>query len=59
MARDAGRQASRPTPSTPDWADDEPSMDDPDISASGMVGIPLVVQALGGVIIEEQIDDAP
>jgi len=42
---------------TPNWADDEPSMDDPDISASGMAGIQLVAQALGGVIIEEQIDD--
>ena len=41
----------------PNWADDEPSMDDPDISASGMAGVQLVAQALGGVVIEEQIDD--
>lgn len=33
--------------------DDEPSMDDPDAEGSGLVGIPLVAQVLGGTIIED------
>ncbi|MEV7973999.1 DNA polymerase III subunit gamma and tau [Cellulomonas sp. NPDC089187] len=56
MVREPAQRATA-TPSGPNWADDEPSMDDPDIGSSGMAGIPLVAQALGGVIIEEQIDD--
>ncbi|MEU4363778.1 DNA polymerase III subunit gamma and tau [Promicromonospora sp. NPDC023987] len=37
---------------------DEPSADDPDITSAGMVGVPLVVQVLGGTVIEEIVDQA-
>ena len=35
---------------------DEPSPDDPTIGQSGLVGVPLVAQVLGGRVIDEQID---
>ncbi|GAA3815998.1 DNA polymerase III subunit gamma and tau [Cellulomonas soli] len=37
--------------------EDDPSPDDPDITASGLVGAPLVAQMLGGTVIDEQLDD--
>ncbi|GIG37319.1 DNA polymerase III subunit gamma and tau [Cellulomonas pakistanensis] len=39
------------------WADDEPSMDDPDIGSSGLSGIPLLAQALSATVIEEIVDE--
>jgi DNA polymerase-3 subunit gamma/tau len=36
---------------------DEPSPDDPDITSSSLVGVPLVAQLLGGTVIDEQFDD--
>ncbi|MDR7383649.1 DNA polymerase III subunit gamma and tau [Promicromonospora iranensis] len=35
---------------------DEPSADDPDIASAGMVGVPLVVQVLGGTVIDEIVE---
>ncbi|SFJ68072.1 DNA polymerase III subunit gamma and tau [Cellulomonas sp. KH9] len=35
---------------------DEPSPDDPTIGQSGLVGVPLVAQMLGGRVIDEQIE---
>ncbi|MBD7919964.1 DNA polymerase III subunit gamma and tau [Cellulomonas sp. Sa3CUA2] len=35
---------------------DEPSPDDPTIGQSGLIGVPLVAQVLGGRVIDEQID---
>lgn len=37
---------------------DEPSADDPDITSAGMVGVPLVVQVLGGTVINEVVEQA-
>jgi DNA polymerase-3 subunit gamma/tau len=37
---------------------DEPSEDDPDITSAGMVGVPLVVQVLGGTVIEEILEQS-
>jgi DNA polymerase-3 subunit gamma/tau len=37
---------------------DEPSDDDPDITSAGMVGVPLVVQVLGGTVIEEILEQS-
>ena len=34
-------------------ADDEPSADDPDITSTGLMGVPLVVQVLDGKVIDE------
>ncbi|MCG7288125.1 DNA polymerase III subunit gamma and tau [Cellulomonas sp. ACRRI] len=39
------------------WADDEPSMDDPDIGSSTLSGIPLLAQALGATVIDEPVDE--
>ncbi|WP_308160941.1 DNA polymerase III subunit gamma and tau [Cellulomonas sp. GbtcB1] len=39
------------------WADDEPSMDDPDIGSSSLSGIPLLAQALGATVIDEPVDE--
>lgn len=39
------------------WADDEPSMDDPDISATGLSGVPLLAQMLSATVIDEQVDE--
>ncbi|HET9655381.1 MAG TPA: hypothetical protein VFP72_08500, partial [Kineosporiaceae bacterium] len=36
--------------------DDEPSVDDPDIEGSNLVGAPVVEQILGGRLIEERED---
>ncbi|GII97807.1 hypothetical protein Slu03_01850 [Sediminihabitans luteus] len=47
----------RPAPvSAPDYEDF--SDDDPDLAASGLVGVPLVKKLLGGQVIEEIVDDA-
>ncbi|WP_253870779.1 DNA polymerase III subunit gamma and tau [Promicromonospora umidemergens] len=59
----ASATASASTPGTASPADgpdfyDEPSADDPDITSAGMVGVPLVVQVLGGTVIEEIVDQA-
>jgi DNA polymerase-3 subunit gamma/tau len=35
---------------------DEPSADDPDIVSTGLVGVPLVVQILGGKVIDEIVE---
>jgi DNA polymerase-3 subunit gamma/tau len=35
---------------------DEPSEDDPDITSAGLVGVPLVVQVLGGTVIDEIVE---
>lgn len=37
---------------------DEPSEDDPDIASAGLVGVPLVVQVLGGTVIDEIVEQA-
>jgi len=37
--------------------EDSPSPDDPDLASSGLNGAPLVAQLLGGVVIDEQIDN--
>ncbi|MDM8086378.1 DNA polymerase III subunit gamma and tau [Cellulomonas cellasea] len=37
--------------------EDSPSPDDPDLASSGLNGAPLVAQMLGGVVIDEQIDN--
>ncbi|WP_454050234.1 DNA polymerase III subunit gamma and tau [Cellulomonas sp. Marseille-Q8402] len=50
-----GAAPSAPTRSR--WADDEPSMDDPDIGATGLSGIPLLTQVLSATIIEELVDE--
>lgn len=58
--RAAARQAQVRTPAaapTVSWAEDEPSMDDPDIGSNALSGVPLVAQVLGGVVIEEQMDE--
>ena len=36
---------------------DEPSLDDPLIEGSNLVGAPLVARLLGGTVIEEQVDE--
>jgi DNA polymerase-3 subunit gamma/tau len=57
----ASATASVSTPGTaapgdgPDFYD-EPSADDPDITSTGMVGVPLVVQVLGGTVIDEVVE---
>ncbi|GAB2470219.1 hypothetical protein GCM10027063_08260 [Promicromonospora xylanilytica] len=58
-----GAAAPVSAPTTPGPGDesdyyDEPSADDPDIASAGMVGVPLVVQVLGGTVIEEIVDQA-
>jgi DNA polymerase-3 subunit gamma/tau len=58
QVRESRSQA--PAPSVEDGrADeyDEPSADDPDIASTGLVGVPLVVQVLGGKIIDEVTED--
>jgi DNA polymerase-3 subunit gamma/tau len=49
--------ATAAAPARSRWADDEPSMDDPDIGANGLSGIPLLTQVLGATIIEEIVDE--
>ncbi|MHA3948690.1 DNA polymerase III subunit gamma and tau [Cellulomonas bogoriensis] len=36
---------------------DDTDPDDPDLVASGLVGVPLVAQLLGGVVVEEVVED--
>jgi DNA polymerase-3 subunit gamma/tau len=55
-----GTSASAPVASSasddgPDFYD-EPSADDPDITSAGLVGVPLVVQVLGGTVIDEIVE---
>jgi DNA polymerase-3 subunit gamma/tau len=56
----AASASTAETASTADGPDfyDEPSADDPDITSAGMVGVPLVVQVLGGTVIEEIVEQA-
>lgn len=56
-AADSGAGAPRTTAPAdePDFYD-EPSADDPDITSAGMVGVPLVVQVLGGTVIDEIVE---
>ncbi|MFC6509129.1 DNA polymerase III subunit gamma and tau [Promicromonospora citrea] len=67
-AANAGPAATRPGPSgspatgspatdDPDFYD-EPSDDDPDITSTGLVGVPLVVQVLGGTVIDEIVEQS-
>jgi DNA polymerase-3 subunit gamma/tau len=59
-AADAGTSAPRTAVAPagePDFYD-EPSADDPDITSAGMVGVPLVVQVLGGTVIEEILEQS-
>ncbi|MGW8568093.1 DNA polymerase III subunit gamma and tau [Isoptericola sp. NPDC055881] len=54
--REAQQAEARPAwggSSGPGGMDDEPSADDPDITSTGLVGVQLVVQVLGGKVIEE------
>lgn len=56
-ARERGMAAARAARSHVRAAEpDEPSPDDPTIASSGLVGAPLVMQVLGGRIIEEQVE---
>ncbi|MFS0703904.1 hypothetical protein AB6N23_05210, partial [Cellulomonas sp. 179-A 9B4 NHS] len=56
-ARERGIAAARAAQSQARTAEpDEPSPDDPTISSSGLVGAPLVMQVLGGRVIDEQVD---
>lgn len=43
-------------PASDTMADDEPSVDDPDITSAGLMGVPLVVQVLGGTVIDEIVE---
>ncbi|WP_275006902.1 DNA polymerase III subunit gamma and tau [Promicromonospora iranensis] len=56
-AVDTGPSSSRTAAPAvePDFYD-EPSADDPDITSAGMVGVPLVVQVLGGTVIDEIVE---
>jgi DNA polymerase-3 subunit gamma/tau len=56
-AVDAAPSSARTAPAAaePDFYD-EPSADDPDITSAGMVGVPLVVQVLGGTVIDEIVE---
>jgi DNA polymerase-3 subunit gamma/tau len=53
----AGASAAPSAPARNRWADDEPSMDDPDIGANGLAGVPLVVQMLSATVVEELVDE--
>jgi len=56
-----GAPASVPASASPaDEPDfyDEPSADDPDIASAGLVGVPLVVQVLGGTVIDEIMEQS-
>jgi DNA polymerase-3 subunit gamma/tau len=37
--------------------EDDPSPDDPDLMSTSLTGAPLVAQLLGGMVIDEQLDD--
>lgn len=53
----SGSAAPRATgPASDTMADDEPSVDDPDITSAGLMGVPLVVQVLGGTVIDEIVE---
>jgi DNA polymerase-3 subunit gamma/tau len=53
----AGGAGASARPAANRWADDEPSMDDPDIGSNSLSGVPLLVQMLGAIVIEEQVDE--
>lgn len=53
----AAARAAQQRPAVPSEPD-EPSPDDPLISSSGLIGVPLVMQVLGGRVIEEIVDGA-
>lgn len=55
-----GTAPARPAPGGARPADayyDDASADDPDITSSGLVGVPLVVRMLDGMVIEEKLDN--
>jgi DNA polymerase-3 subunit gamma/tau len=57
----AGAPARAPGKASPDGKPDfydEPSADDPDITSAGLVGVPLVVQVLGGTVIDEVVEQS-
>jgi len=54
QAREHSRGAAQSVGAPDDG--DEPSADDPDIASTGLVGVPLVVQVLGGKVIDEVVD---
>ncbi|RMI09720.1 hypothetical protein, partial [Cellulomonas triticagri] len=56
-AAEAGAARAAAAPERNRWADDEPSMDDPDIGSNGLSGVPLVVQVLRATVIEELVDE--
>ena len=51
----AGAPRAASSDDGPDFYD-EPSADDPDITSAGLVGVPLVVQVLGGTVIDEIVE---
>ncbi|WP_129786213.1 DNA polymerase III subunit gamma and tau [Promicromonospora panici] len=53
----AGGPAAALSGDGPDFYD-EPSADDPDITSAGLVGVPLVVQVLGGTVIDEIVEQS-
>ncbi|MEV0891979.1 DNA polymerase III subunit gamma and tau [Promicromonospora sp. NPDC050262] len=57
--RSTGSTGSKATPPT-DTSEyyDEPSDDDPDIVSGGLAGVSLVVQVLGGTVIDEIVEQA-
>lgn len=60
-AGSAGPRTGAPATGTPASGDepdfyDEPSADDPDITTAGLTGVPLVVQVLGGTVIDEIVE---
>lgn len=55
-ARAAAAGGAAPGAPRVTWADDEPSMDDPDIGSSGLSGVPLLAQMLGATVVEEPED---
>ncbi|MFP3713222.1 DNA polymerase III subunit gamma and tau [Puerhibacterium sp. TATVAM-FAB25] len=55
-----GTAPARPAPGGARPADsyyDDASADDPDITSTGLVGVPLVVRMLDGTVIEEKLDN--
>jgi hypothetical protein len=55
--RDSAVTTPAPASSATPSVDDEPSPDDPDAGVRGLTGVPLVVEMLGGKIVE-QTDEA-
>jgi DNA polymerase-3 subunit gamma/tau len=53
--RQSRQESARSGSAAPDDMD-ESSADDPDITSTGLVGVPLVVQVLGGKVIDEVVE---